>query len=138
MSEPIQSWLKGAEAPVSNAASRALSFEHGPLNTVTSAPHRYVVEGFNAGTNPEYADGESQNECVILFQNGVVPEVGVNGVTNEIIVDILIHRLEGFQSGKFACPENERALEGLRAAKQAFLDRTQGRQQRQVEGTHEA
>ena len=46
----------------------------------------------------------------ISFQNGPIGEVGVNGITNEALLAILIDRLEGFQSSKYACEENETAL----------------------------
>ncbi len=123
--------------PVQNTTAKALVFNKGPINDVTNTAHRYSIEGFDAQTNPEHADGESQTECVLLFQNGTVPEVGVNGITPEILIDVLIDRFEGFQSGQFACTENEKALEGLRQAKDAIQSRTNNRVQRKVEGTHQ-
>ena len=72
----------------------------------------------------------------IHFQNGTLSEAGINGLTNEILLAIVIDRLEGFQSGKYACDANERALRWLIAAKDTLLDRTRERVARGVEGTH--
>src|SRR5690606_31899597 len=47
---------------------------------------------------------------MLLFQKGTVPEVGVNGITEEALLAILIDRLRGFQSGPYSCRENAVAL----------------------------
>jgi hypothetical protein len=74
---------------------------------------------------------------LIKFQNGTLPEVGVNGVTHEVLLAILIDRLEGFQRGPFACAANQKALDHLREAQEALLSRTRERAARGVEGTHQ-
>lgn len=71
----------------------------------------------------------------LTFHSGPVVE-GINGLTNEVLLAILIHRMEGFQTGKFACPENDNILRHLEEAFWASVDRTIGRMQRGVEGTH--
>jgi hypothetical protein len=73
----------------------------------------------------------------ILFQNGPIKEVGTNGLTHEVLLAILIDRLEGFQSGQYACETNQGALDYLRKAQEALLDRTRERLARGVEGTHQ-
>jgi hypothetical protein len=80
------------------------------------------------------SDGD---QWIINFQNGSVDEAGPNGVTHEALLAVLIDRLEGFQSGQYASPFNEKALEHLRGALQALNDRTAERQLRGVEGTNE-
>jgi len=72
----------------------------------------------------------------IKFQNGPIKEVGTNGVTHEALLAILIDRLRGFQSGKFACRENALALTKLEEAMHWLLHRTRQRMARGVEGTH--
>lgn len=72
----------------------------------------------------------------IEFQNGPINEVGVNGVQNEDLLAIIIDRMQGFQSGKFACRENEIALTHLQDAMHWLLHRTRERVARGVEGTH--
>lgn len=71
------------------------------------------------------------------FQNGPIKEVGVNGVTHEALLAILVDRLEDFQSGAFACRENAIALTKLQEAQMWLLERTRGRMKRGVEGTHD-
>ncbi len=95
-----------------------------------------------AGANHQYAIEHTGGKCPgwkerILFQNGTLPEVGVNGLTHEALLAILIDRMEGFQSGQFACFENERALAHLRDAVGWLKLRTEKRAKRGVEGTHQ-
>lgn len=140
MTTPEQ-WLAGGNVSNEDAEGAPsfanLTFEAGPVNEENGSSSRYVLSGFNAETNPAAVDGDNKREVVIIFQNGVLPEVGVNGVTPELLIDVLIHKFEGFQSGKFACEENERALAGLRSSKAAIQARLSNRQARGVEGTYE-
>lgn len=68
----------------------------------------------------------------IYFQNGPIKEVGTNGLTHEVLLAIVIDRLQGFQRGQYACAENQTALDAVLAAQESLLNRTRG-----VEGTHE-
>ena len=72
----------------------------------------------------------------INFQNGPIAEAGVNGLTHEALLAILIDRLECFQKGPFANPYNETALSSLKVAQETLLARTRHRMDRGVEGTH--
>ncbi len=72
----------------------------------------------------------------IHFQNGPILEVGVNGIQNEDLLAIVLDRLEGFQSGPFACEANQRARDFCSQALQALQFRTKERIYRGVEGTH--
>lgn len=72
----------------------------------------------------------------IRFQNGTVPEAGINGITNEALLAIVEHRLQGFQSGRFACRENAVALTKLQESMMWLQKRTRDRVARGVEGTH--
>jgi len=107
------------------------------------ASHLYEVTGFNTGTNPSdpYVEryGQPAIDSTILFQNGPVGEggTGVNGLTHEALIAILIDRLEGFQKGKYKCPENAEALLHLKYAQGSLHGRTLARMARGVEGTHE-
>jgi hypothetical protein len=75
-------------------------------------------------------------DVTLAFQNGPIGDVGVNGVTQETLLAILIDRLEGFQSGSFANNYNAAALFHLQAAQLQLLERTRERMSRGVEGTH--
>lgn len=69
----------------------------------------------------------------IDFQNGAVKESGVNGITSEALLAILIHRTEVLNS-RFPCQENDDAIAGLIEAQDAFEARTKNRIARGVEG----
>lgn len=60
------------------------------------------------------------------------------GVTNEALLAIVIDRLEGYQSGPFACEENALALESAKASLEYLKMRTKDRQKRGVENTHQS
>ncbi|MCA4232772.1 hypothetical protein [Acinetobacter baumannii] len=69
----------------------------------------------------------------IHFQNGPVKENGVNGVTNEALLAIVIHRTK-ILNDKFPCDENKRAISYMENALALFEQRTKDRQARGVEG----
>ena len=101
------------------------------------ANHRYEIRGFSTETNPSHDDG-SDAEAVILFQNGPINEVGVNGVTHEVLLAILADRLRSFQQGPFASRYNALALTHIEDAQNWLNRRTLERMRRGVEGTHKA
>ena len=71
----------------------------------------------------------------ISFQNGPINEVGVNGISNEALITVVIDRMRGFQSGQFACRENALALTKLEESLMWLQKRTADRLKRGVEGT---
>ena len=100
------------------------------------ANHRYEVSGFDARTNPSHQVPEGRTKKVVLFQNGPIAEVGVNGLTHEALIAIVIDRLRSFQAGPYACRENALALTKLEEAQHWLHHRTRARMIRGVEGTH--
>lgn len=68
------------------------------------------------------------------FQNGPIGEHGINGITQEALLAIIIDRLRSFQSGPFACQENGIALNCAELALGALKERTTKRIARGVEG----
>lgn len=105
------------------------------------ACHEYRIEPI-ADDHPQGAI----NPCDIHFQNGPIAENGVNGISNEALLAVVIDRLEGFQSGDFACEENRYALHYIEQALGTLHRRTRDRliggplsahDQRGVEGTNE-
>lgn len=88
-----------------------------------NASHEYSIEGLPHVNR-------------IYFQNGPINEVGVNGITHEVLLAILIDRLQGFQSGPYSSRENACALTKLEEAKHWLHARTLARMERGVEGTH--
>lgn len=69
----------------------------------------------------------------ILFQRGPVQEASVNGLTNEALLAILIHRTK-FLDAKFPCDENKRAIQHMEEALTNLEVRTARRITRGVEG----
>lgn len=100
------------------------------------ANHRYGIYGFNTRTNQSAGAYNDETGLVLLFQNGPIKEVGTNGVTQEMLLAILIDRMEGFQKGQYACRENAIALTKLQEAMHWLGHRTAQRVARGVEGTH--
>ena len=96
------------------------------------ANHEYQVTGYAS------KDGVHNGCLRISFQEGPIAEAGVNGVTQEVLIAIVIDRLRSFQQGKFACRENALALTKLEEAQLWLFSRTLKRMQRGVEGTNVA
>lgn len=71
----------------------------------------------------------------IEFQNGPIKASGVNGLTQEALLAIVIDRLRCFQAGPYACEENGTALGFAEEALGVLQDRTKARMDRGVEGT---
>jgi len=92
------------------------------------ASHNYHINV--RGTEP----GSSGSITAIHFQKGPVKEVGINGITGEALVAIVVDRLRGFQTGRFPCRENAIALQYLETALMWMNKRTAERIQKGVEG----
>lgn len=75
-------------------------------------------------------------ECNIEFQNGPIKEFGVNGITQEALLAIVMDRLRAFQAGPFACDANAAALIHCTSPLSLLQARTRARIARGVEGTH--
>lgn len=89
------------------------------------ASHHYVIFTLR--------DATRDAQC-LHFQEGPVKEVGVNGITCEALVAIVIDRLRGFQCGNFPCRENAIALTHLETALMWMNKRTAARVKLGVEG----
>jgi len=90
------------------------------------ACHEYAI-GWAAGHTTEIQ--------TIKFQNGPIKEAGVNGISQEALLAILIDRLKSFQAGEFSTKENSVALTHLETALLWLHKRTRDRIARGVEGT---
>lgn len=88
------------------------------------------------GANHEYEVDYFSGKLDIKFQNGPIGEAGVNGVTQEALLAVVIDRLRSFQARPFACRENALALTKLEEALHWLHHRTQARRARGVEGTN--
>lgn len=100
------------------------------------ASHRYVISNYDASGNASALEGDPTVTTVILFQNGPIPEAGVNGLTHEVLLAIVADRLRSFQEGPYKCKENACALTHVEEAMHWLQQRTIARMRRGVEGTH--
>jgi len=83
------------------------------------------------------AQGEHfSSDQEIEFQNGPLQEAGLNGISDEALLAIVIDRLEGFQTAKYHSRYNALAITKLEEAMHWLNARTTDRQKRGVEGTH--
>ena len=105
-----------------------------------SVTHQEWVDPEKEGNKPTslpaghfYDICAGENLTSIHFQNGPVKENGVNGITSEALLAILIHRTK-ILNGNFPCDENKRAISYMENALALFEKRTKGRQERGVEG----
>jgi hypothetical protein len=87
------------------------------------ACHQYNIDWYGSGAG-----------TFVGFQNGPIKEFGVNGVTQEALLAIVIDRLRGFQSGPFACEDNAIALDYGEKMLFRLQKRTRERIARGVEG----
>lgn len=125
---------------MTNTASKQLSIEVMDHPGAGGANHLYMIRGFNSITNVSGTyiapQGVETEASMILFQNGPIPENGVNGVTQEALLAIVIDQLRSFQAGPFACRENAVALTHIETGLMWLHSRTLNRERRGVEGTH--
>lgn len=104
------------------------------------ASQHYFVGGFHTMTNasvnqPGHALRD-ETGVNIIFQNGPIAEVGVNGLTQEVLLAIVADRLRSFQEGPYKCKANACALTHIEEAQHWLQQRTLERMRRGVEGTH--
>jgi len=83
-------------------------------------------------------DPEGTMLAQIFFQDATIQEHSINGIQNEVLLAIVIDRLEGFQKGNFPCDQNENALIKCRESLEYLKDRTRDRIKRGVEGYSKA
>jgi hypothetical protein len=120
-----------------DSANHQLSVEVWDEPGAGGANHVYCIGGFNTATNKTDPWVGSASSAMVIFQNGPIPENGVNGVTQETLLAIVIDRLRAFQAGPFACQENADALASCEDALNLLQERTRRRIARGVEGTHQ-
>jgi hypothetical protein len=114
-----------------NGINDGLTIETDDNLTIGGAPTNYWIHfqgsGIHEGKRIDYD---------LRFQDGGIKEVGVNGVTHEALLAVLIDRLQGFQAGEYKCRDNAIALMHLEDAMHRLKHRTESRMRRGVEGTH--
>ena len=113
-------------------------FEHQVTPESEGLRIRVVDEPGPGGANHHYIlshdDRNTTHNSFLDFQNGPIKEVGVNGVTQEALLAIVIDRLRSFQAGPFACRDNAVALTKAEESLMWLQKRTRDRMRRGVEG----
>ena len=99
------------------------------------ANHAYEISWDRQASHPDGTQFFVHEHAYVRFQNGPIKENGVNGVTQEALLAIVIDRLRSFQAGPFSCGENQNALEHCKAALDMLKHRTRERIARGIEGT---
>ena len=89
---------------------------------------------------PPGADRDADESPAVLwniqFQHGTIPENGINGVTNEAVLDLLAMRIRALQV-RWPCRENALAITHIEEARMWLDERTRVRILQGVEGKHE-
>lgn len=93
-----------------DACNRALTVIGYPRGEPAWDCSDYRVFGIDGGE----ADDPQDHGYPLTFQRGPVFEFGRNGLTNEVLLAVVIDRLESFQEGPHACVENSQAISHLR------------------------
>jgi hypothetical protein len=98
------------------------------------------------GANHEYRirvqklaeTSEQQDEVIsitnVKFQKGGLADVGVNGLTDQALLAIVLDRMRGFQSGPYSCRDNAIAITKMEEALMWMGRRYADRATRGVEG----
>ena len=76
-----------------------------------------------------------ENYVNIKWQDGVIPEVGRNGVQVSEAIEVVLQQLKGYQE-KFTCKENAISITKIEEAIMWQEKRTNDRIKRGVEGKH--
>ena len=99
------------------------------------ANHQYLIY-LDESVRNDPKDGTVH--VMVKFQNGPIQEAGVNGVSGEALIAIVIDRLRSFQAGPYKCRKNACALTHFEEGLMWLQKRTRDRLARGVEGTHKA
>lgn len=108
------------------------------LHKVNSLNEKISVTAYDNVLGAEHpttyaVDWPGRLEPLLLsFQVGAMKQVGINGLTNEVLLAVLIDRLTSFQAGSTACDENRQALLRLHEARLWLHKRTFDRASRRT------
>lgn len=133
-------------APAGAQAFPSRSIEHHVIDAASAALNVMALDGpSHGGASHLYrvlwpdpsplGDHPALIGCTIAFQHGPIQEHGINGVTCEALLAVVIDRLAAFQAGPFASHENGQALADARNSLGWLHTRTKERAKRSVEGT---
>ena len=78
-----------------------------------------------------------EQEYVLQFQHGVIPDKGRNGLFNEDVIQLLMLRLRTQNQGEMKCRENSLAITALEEALMWLMRRSAIREEQGVLGTNQ-
>lgn len=104
----------------------------GPPGNYSFAREHHAVEFWTGGMDEP---APNVNVGHLRFQDGPIAEHGVNGVTNEEVLEVVLERLESLNKPPYNCRENSLAITKLEEALMWLEHRTRSRVARGVEGT---
>ena len=84
-----------------------------------------------------YPHPTGEMKMALCFQRGPIGENGLNGISHEALLAVVLDRLRGFQEGPYACRENAVAITKVEEALMWLHKRTLDRMRRGVEGKNE-
>lgn len=101
-----------------------------PVNS-DGANHKYRISVFPLNRS---ANAEPVQVTHIHFQDGGLQDVGVNGLTDQALLAIVLDRMRGFNDGPYRCRENSIIITKLEEAMLWMGKRASERANRNVEG----
>ena len=101
-----------------------------PDENAGGACHEYLI-------SIQQAPETVADETTLKFQHGPVQEAGVNGITDQALIAIILDRWRAFQKSKWANRETAVSITKLEEALMWQHKRTIDRLARKVEGTNE-
>lgn len=111
-----------------------ISHQVGPVNDrLTIAAYDIATAGGACYRYHLTAPGSTGVDCLLTFQHSD-PAGGIDGITNEALLAIVIDRLGSFQAGQFACRENAIAITKLQESLMWLQARTHQRMAAGVAG----
>ncbi len=117
--------------PVSKSATFNTKVADGVASVYYLDEEKDIALFYEADENFDLKDNKPLSE--IKFQHGPIPQNGVNGITNENLLFIVLSRITALNS-KYPCNENEKAIMYCSAALEMLELRTANRRNRGVEG----
>lgn len=142
MTEITPSYIELVHTPKDRPLHQRLqAYASGTPTEGGAKTHYYVTDSGLDPKSVQRGPGESLEVeaadpiAVIPFHRGPLIDNVPVGLTNEVLLAIVAHRLEAFQAGPFACEANLAALVKVRSAIHDLQSRTEERLDRGVEGT---
>lgn len=89
------------------------------------------------GNNTNTLTNYDSEYLIAHFQDGPIKEHGVNGTTNEEVIQMLLERLQSLNQPPFNCRENSLAITHLEESLLWLQRRTANRVAKGIEGTNQ-